>query len=224
MVRDHATLVVGDARRGRRAWWPSASRPSGTPGWSRPGTSAGVGALGSFQRRNFAVAAAAAEAFLRRELDPEALAAAASETRVPGRLEQVGEKPLTVIDGAHNPAGARALAAALPEVVGERRPRVGVLVDPRRQGRGGHARGAVAGLRPAGADPLRQPARAVAGHAGQPGGAAGRAPVRDGGRPARALERARDAGGPEGAVVATGSIYLVADLVREDGAARASTM
>ena len=52
---------------------------------------------------------------------------AAAETRDPGRLEVVGESPLTIHDGAHNPAGARALAEALPEVLGERRPRVGVL-------------------------------------------------------------------------------------------------
>ena len=41
--------------------------------------------------------------------------------------------------------------------------------------------------------------------------------------PRAAVERARALAGPGGAVVATGSIYLVADLVREEGAARAST-
>ena len=40
--------------------------------------------------------------------------------RVPGRLQQVGEAPLTILDGAHNPSGMAALAAALPDVVGER--------------------------------------------------------------------------------------------------------
>ena len=39
-----------------------------------------------------------------------------------------------------------------------------------------------------------------------------------------ALDRAREIAGPEGAVLATGSIYLIADLVREPGAARASTL
>ena len=34
--------------------------------------------------------------------------------RVPGRLQVVGEDPLTILDGAHNPAGMAALAAALP--------------------------------------------------------------------------------------------------------------
>ena len=41
---------------------------------------------------------------------------------------------------------------------------------------------------------------------------------------AAALERARELAGPDGAVLATGSIYLIADLVREDAGARASTL
>ena len=44
----------------------------------------------------------------------------AAGMRVPGRLQQVGEAPLTILDGAHNPSGMAALAAALPDVVGER--------------------------------------------------------------------------------------------------------
>ena len=42
--------------------------------------------------------------------------------------------------------------------------------------------------------------------------------------PRRALERARELAGPEGAVVATGSIYLVADLLSSPGARRASAL
>ena len=52
---------------------------------------------------------------------------AAAETVVPGRLEPVGERPLTLFDGAENPSGAGALAASLQDVFGERRPRVGVI-------------------------------------------------------------------------------------------------
>jgi dihydrofolate synthase/folylpolyglutamate synthase len=36
------------------------------------------------------------------------------------------------------------------------------------------------------------------------------------------VERARELAGPDGAVLVTGSIYLIADLVREPGVARAS--
>src|SRR5699024_4340653 len=70
------------------------------------------------------LACAAAEALLERPLDPAAVADAAAATRIPGRLDPVGERPLVLHDGAHNPAGAEALAQALPEVLGERRPRV----------------------------------------------------------------------------------------------------
>ena len=42
--------------------------------------------------------------------------------------------------------------------------------------------------------------------------------------PRAALARARELAGPDGAVLATGSIYLVADLVREQSGARASTL
>ncbi len=53
---------------------------------------------------------------------------------MPGRLQVVGEDPLTVLDGAHNPDATRALVQALPEVSDARPPRplglvLGVLED-----------------------------------------------------------------------------------------------
>jgi dihydrofolate synthase/folylpolyglutamate synthase len=42
--------------------------------------------------------------------------------------------------------------------------------------------------------------------------------------PRAALERARELAGSEGSVLATGSIYLVADLVRDEAGARASSL
>jgi dihydrofolate synthase/folylpolyglutamate synthase len=42
--------------------------------------------------------------------------------------------------------------------------------------------------------------------------------------PRQALARARDLAGPGGGVIATGSIYLIADLVRSERTARASTL
>src|SRR5207249_3978798 len=65
-------------------------------------------ARGAFQRRNFALARAAAAALIG-ELDDDAVRAAATSTLVPGRFEVVDRDPETVIDGAHNPAGTRAL-------------------------------------------------------------------------------------------------------------------
>lgn len=46
-------------------------------------------------------------------MDFDALPAAISRTRWPGRLEWIDGDPPLLLDGAHNPAGARALAAHL---------------------------------------------------------------------------------------------------------------
>ena len=72
-----------------------------------------LAALGSFQRRNFSLAIAAAQAYLG-DLDDAAVGRAAAEVLVPGRLQVVGENPLTLLDGAHNPEGMAALAESLP--------------------------------------------------------------------------------------------------------------
>ena len=48
------------------------------------------------------------------------LAEVAARVRVPGRMQVVGEDPLTILDGAHNPSGMAALAAALDDAIGER--------------------------------------------------------------------------------------------------------
>jgi dihydrofolate synthase/folylpolyglutamate synthase len=42
--------------------------------------------------------------------------------------------------------------------------------------------------------------------------------------PRRALSEARAAAGPDGVALVTGSIYLIADLLRPEGAARRSTL
>lgn len=74
---------------------------------------------GAHQAENAACALAAAEAFLvgdrEGRLDPDVVRDAFAHVDSPGRLEVVGRRPLTVVDAAHNPAGARAAAAALPE-------------------------------------------------------------------------------------------------------------
>jgi dihydrofolate synthase/folylpolyglutamate synthase len=70
---------------------------------------------GSHQADNAAVALAAAECFLERALEPELVADAFASVRTPGRLEVVGRRPLVLLDGVKNVAGARALRAALAE-------------------------------------------------------------------------------------------------------------
>ena len=47
-----------------------------------------------------------------------------ARTRWPGRLERVSEHPEIILDGAHNPAGARALAAYIDRFYGHRRVRL----------------------------------------------------------------------------------------------------
>jgi dihydrofolate synthase/folylpolyglutamate synthase len=90
-----------------------------------PGPEIELAASGGFQRRNFALAVAAAEAFLG-AVDPERVATVAAGMIVPGRLELIAESPPTYVDAAHNPDGAAALAEALP-VLAAGRPVVACL-------------------------------------------------------------------------------------------------
>ena len=75
---------------------------------------------GEHQASNAAIALAAAEALVgagpRQPLDPEAVRAAFASVISPGRLERLAAgrgTPTVLTDAAHNPSGARALAAAL---------------------------------------------------------------------------------------------------------------
>jgi dihydrofolate synthase/folylpolyglutamate synthase len=89
---------------------------------ARPGDQPALLARGPFQRRNFALARAAASAYLDSAgiaLDEHAVASAAAATAVPGRLHVLAGDPRTILDGAHNPDAARALVEALPEVHGD---------------------------------------------------------------------------------------------------------
>jgi dihydrofolate synthase/folylpolyglutamate synthase len=54
-------------------------------------------------------------------VEPEAIRCGIAQTRWPGRLERVAENPEIILDGAHNPAGARALADYLARFYEPRR-------------------------------------------------------------------------------------------------------
>ena len=71
--------------------------------------------FGPHQATNAALAVAGAEAFAGEELAREPLADGLALTRVTGRMEVVGRRPLIVVDGAHNPPGADAAVATLRE-------------------------------------------------------------------------------------------------------------
>jgi len=73
--------------------------------------------LGSHQLVNAATAVAAAEVLmdLGVALDAGMVRRGLAKTRWPGRMEIVSQKPLVIIDGAHNYDGARCLRQALEE-------------------------------------------------------------------------------------------------------------
>ena len=117
----HTTLVIGllDPEIEALAERTAAERHAElirAPGEPTPDLPPGAPA---FQRRNFALALATVEGFLGR-LDPGAAERIAATTRIPGRAELIDGDPPLILDAAHNPDGARALADALPELVGGR--------------------------------------------------------------------------------------------------------
>jgi dihydrofolate synthase/folylpolyglutamate synthase len=123
VLRDQATLVLGRvsppvAELAERTAAERGARLVRAP--EDPDPELELLAPGGFQRRNFALAMAAAEVFLG-ELDPARIAEVAAAVTVPGRLERIATQPPTFVDAAHNPDGIAALAEALPGVVGERR-------------------------------------------------------------------------------------------------------
>jgi dihydrofolate synthase/folylpolyglutamate synthase len=225
VVEPGAVLVLGEVtpevEELARATGARIVRPgdeSGTLARPARGEARPVGAaLPGYQRDNFALARAAARERLG-GLDPDVVTRVAERISVPGRLQVVGERPLAILDGAHNPSGVEALAAALPE-----RPFVGVvaILDDK------DAAAMLAALRPrcdtfvcaAAPNPRALPPATLASLAQQLGAEAEIVP-----EPRAALARARELAGPDGAVVVTGSIYLVADLVSEPGSRRASAL
>lgn len=72
---------------------------------------------GRFQIRNALAAAAASQVLARLgfPVSDDAIESGIRETRWPGRLEQLSKAPAIFLDGAHNPAAARELAAFLDE-------------------------------------------------------------------------------------------------------------
>ena len=80
-----------------------------------------LGLFGAHQAQNAALAIAAVESLIGDAsipLDPDRLSAGLAGASSPGRLEVVGVSPSVIIDGAHNPHGAAALAATVRESFG----------------------------------------------------------------------------------------------------------
>jgi dihydrofolate synthase/folylpolyglutamate synthase len=176
------------------------------PEWRALARSSGAETTVLTGRSNLALAVAAAETFLGRSVD----ASPAEGVFLPGRLERRGEAPLEIWDGAHNLDGVGWL---LPRVPDRRYVLVASILRDK------DADGMLAALSALG-DTLvateSSNARALA--ADELARLAGRwfprtETERD---PVAALAEARAIAGPEGAVLATGSLYLLADLTARD--------
>jgi len=214
VVRPGATLVLGEPDEA----WLADARATGArlvvaperPGPAPPG----------YQRRNFEVALAAAEAVTGQALAPARVADVAEAVRVPGRLQVAGESPLTLLDGAHNPSGVAALAATLGDA-----PVVAVvsILDDK------DATGMLRALLPRASalvvtstsSPRALPPATLARLAAQ---VAEGLPIVVEPDPRRALERARALAGEGETVLATGSITLVADLLAPPAGRAASAL
>lgn len=202
-------------------------RAAARPRWIAPDFE--LLARGDFQRANFELACTAVAALLG-ELDGAAVRAAARSTLVPGRFEIVaggdGAGEL-VLDGAHNPAGMAALADTLPGFLAGR-PLVAVLSvldDKDAAAMLGELLAQCAGaVFTTCSNPRALSPATLASLAGQLGLAGGERSTRVEADPRRALAVARELAGERGVVLATGSIYLIADLKRPRGAGRGSML
>ncbi len=120
VVRAHSTLVLGRVSAAVRelAERTAAARSARLIDAGDPQPGVRLAVPGAYARRNFAVARAAAAAGLGR-LDDDLVGAVAAGLKLPGRMQVLPGDPPLVLDAAHNPDAARALAEALPEAVGD---------------------------------------------------------------------------------------------------------
>lgn len=167
---------------------------------------------GIHQGVNAVIATVAAEEFLDRALSEDVVASAFGSVTMPGRLEVLDPYPLTLIDGAHNPAGVRALVATLDEafhLMGERRVVVGMLtgreiadmIEPF------FALGVNEFVVCEPLSPRAQSAELVADYITQRGGVA--TVITD---PREAVRYARTQSQPDDHIIIAGSLYLVGDV------------
>jgi dihydrofolate synthase/folylpolyglutamate synthase len=172
---------------------------------------------GGHQAENAGAAIVACESFLDEALGEDALREALAGVRSPGRLEVVSRHPLVVLDGAHNPDAARALAPSLSEafawehlhlVIGvlETKDVAGILEPLAPRATTAYA---CANSNPRSLDPDRMAAACRA---------AGLA-TRTYGSVSEALDAAEASAAEEDLILVTGSLYTVADArprYRED--------
>ena len=171
--------------------------------------------FGEHAVRNVAAAIVAVESIIGHALDPDATRVAIDALRIPGRLEVITRSPLVILDGAHNPAGAEALARTLSESFTWSRMHVVLAVSSNKDVDG--VIGALAPLAdvwyPATNESVRSfPAEHVAERIAAAGGR-----VADLGTVEESLAVARDAAATADLILVTGSLYTVADARRALG-------
>jgi dihydrofolate synthase/folylpolyglutamate synthase len=201
------TEVLGDTREAIAAEKLAVVTPGchvvlGEPEWEAPARAAGAVTVELVSGSNLALAVAAAAAFLGETVDP----AAAHRVTVPGRLERRSEHPLEIWDGAHNLAGIGYLLARVPS---RRYTIVASILADKKAGEMLRALTALGDTFVAteSRNPRAIPAAELAALA-QPHFAH----VEQDRDPSAALDRARELAGPDGAVLVTGSLYLLAAL------------
>lgn len=118
VLRDHSTLVLGEVGPAVRelAERTARERNATLVAATEHDPDLELAIPGAYARRNFAVASAAADAVLG-GLDPDRVDGVAAGLDLPGRMQVLDGDPPVVLDAAHNPPGAGALAEALPEAV-----------------------------------------------------------------------------------------------------------
>jgi dihydrofolate synthase/folylpolyglutamate synthase len=178
---------------------PGTTVVLGEPEWEGAARASGAAAV-VHASGNADLARAAVEAFLGRRV------AEAAPPAVPGRLEHVADAPLELWDGAHNPAGTAYLLERLPER--EWTLVVSILADKDADSMLRALAGAGRRLVATSSGVARAIPAAELAERASPRFDAVEA-VND---PAEARDRARELAGPDGAVLVTGSLALVASL------------
>ena len=178
------------------------------PEWRELAEENGAAAVVVTARSNLALAVAASESFLDATVDPHA----ADAVELPGRLERRGEHPLEIWDGAHNLAGVGWLLPRLPS-----RPHGGwtVVCSILRDKRPGMILEALSVLGSTLVATESRSGRALPAGELAALGSAHFERVELEPEPAAARARALELAGADGAVLVTGSLYLLADLSAE---------
>ena len=165
--------------------------------------------FGEYAVHNAAAGVVAVEALTGQALDPDALREGLAAVRSPGRLEVVGREPLVVLDGAHNPEGAQALAEAMRESFRWERLHLVVAMSANKD-----LAGIAGALAPLADDVVVTRNDSVRSADASDVAAAFGGEVERASSVADAIEIVRRAAGPDDVVLVTGSLYTVADAER----------